>query len=99
MEVINREQIKLNRIPLPTIKTSYQTRNSDSRFKSAEKNYNVANNVANLRESRNLDTSMSDDLGLEIISDLENKGYSKGSITDLPTTCDTSKNSLPKGKL
>jgi len=95
MELINREHIKLNRIPLPSIKPSYKSAKSDYRFKSAEKNYNNAGNNHG-GGSKNLDTSMSDDLGLEFINDNENKGYSRSSINDLPTTCDTSKTSLPK---
>jgi len=66
MELINREHIKLNRIPLPSIKPSYKSAKSDYKFKSAEKNYNNAGNNY-IVGSKNLDTSTSDNLGLEVI--------------------------------
>ena len=94
MEVCNREPQRFNRIPLPSIQGAYKNCKSDHRFHSVDqRNYDLGHE--NLKANDN-ESSGSEELGLENISHVDYKTYSRGSINDAPTTCDTSKNSLQR---
>ncbi len=95
MEVC-RDLQRFTRIPLPSIQSAYKNCKSDHRFHSMDtRNCDLGHE--DLRASNNdVESSGSEELCLENTSDVEYKSYSRGSINDAPTTCDTSKNSLQR---
>ncbi len=90
MEKLSNGHYKLHRIPLPSINPSTISFTS-SKYQNSDKN--LSRPAIN---QPNLDTSMSE---VENTSISEPKYHSKNSITDSPTTCDTSKTSFRNNKL
>ena len=91
MEVYHKTQIKIKRIPLPTIQPENKNQKSGARFKVANRNSN--DSPCQYTEPQDQNSTMSEETFLQDLSDDENKG-SCASIGDLPPTSDSSKNSL-----
>lgn len=91
MEVYQKTQIKIRRIPLPSIQADNKNQKSGSRIKVVPRNSN--DSPGQYTEPKDQNSTMSEETIVQDLSDNENRG-SCTSIGDLPPTSDSSKTSL-----